>query len=669
MKPLIEDWSGNSLAALGRRYARLLTIGLWGSLALLAACQEQEPVAPRVIVEEVAITPTPFEVTRIVTREILVEISPTPLPTIPPTPAPKDLTICLPGEPETLYPYDLTEENRAILEPVLHALYEDDFTRRSFGYQARGLEKLPSLADGDAVLEYTAVREGEWVVDSDGERVRLQVGVRVLNASGDEVVFSSGTVNMTQMTVDFHMKPRMWSDGQPVSAEDSVLGFALQQAGEVAEPESWVALTASYEAIAPRTVRWTGLPGAQVRQYFTTFARPVPAHLYENEAHESISRLVTTVPVGDGPFVLDVWRSGRFIRMRPNPHYYVAGQPRLDTLTFRFATDPSQALGLLLAGECQILPPALVNLDSIPALLSSQNVGELTLHFETGTVFEHIDFGIDSYGVYGDNRPDWFEDARVRQAVALCTNRQQMVDEMLFGESEVAHSYVPAVHPLHPDAIMEWPYDPERGNALLDEVGFLDGDDDGIREFEGTLPWFRGDPFRVRLVADASTGLVRGMIEQFQADMLACGIEVVADFQTTDEIFGPESDLFLRRFELGAYAWKAGVEPMCQLYHSDEITGPEREGYCGWTYCSNPTGFSVPAFDEACERAQASLPGQAVYAQSHQEAQQIFAQLLPSLPLFWRIKAAVTRPEVLNFDLDPTESSPFWNLYELDLDV
>ena len=54
----------------------------------------------------------------------------------------------------------------------------------------------------------------------------------------------------------------------------------------------------------------------------------------------------------------------------------------------------------------------------------------LSPYFQTGTVYEHIDFGVNSYGDYGDGvgRPDWFEDVRVRQAMTMCTDRQSMVD-------------------------------------------------------------------------------------------------------------------------------------------------------------------------------------------------------------------------------------------------
>lgn len=51
----------------------------------------------------------------------------------------------------------------------------------------------------------------------------------------------------------------------------------------------------------------------------------------------------------------------------------------------------------------------------------------------------------------------------------------------------------------------------------------------------------------------------------------------------------------------------------------------------------------------------------------HQAAWRIFADELPSLPLFPRVKRAVARPEVLNFPLDRTQNSELWNLFEIGL--
>ena len=65
---------------------------------------------------------------------------------------------------------------------------------------------------------------------------------------------------------------------------------------------------------------------------------------------------------------------------------------------------------------------------------------------EPGAAWEHIDFGIEPAS-YDDgyqpafDRPDLFGDARLRQAFALCIDRQRIVDTVLDGLSAVPDSY------------------------------------------------------------------------------------------------------------------------------------------------------------------------------------------------------------------------------------
>jgi peptide/nickel transport system substrate-binding protein len=53
----------------------------------------------------------------------------------------------------------------------------------------------------------------------------------------------------------------------------------------------------------------------------------------------------------------------------------------------------------------------------------------------------------------------------------------------------------------------------------------------------------------------------------------------------------------------------------------------------------------------------------------HQAAVRIFTQELPVIPLFARVKTAVTLPTLLNFQLDSTQPSELWNIAELDTEV
>ena len=654
-----------------KRWSLLAIILLMG-VVVLAACQPAsgDPVeVTRVVTETVTIEGEVVEVTTIVTETVIVE------PDEPEDVAqPKDLIVCMAQEPDTLYPYGGT---MLAASAVQVALFETEFTTFSYDYQALGIEKLPSLADGDAVINEVEVNEGDLVLDATGNPVTLEAGVSVINAAKETVEFDGSPVVMEQLSADFTLNPRVWSDGTPVSAADSVYSFELNRDPDTPAGKFVADRTAAYVATGELSLNWTGVPGFLDPTYFTNVWQPFPEHVWGQftatellEAEES-SRL----PVSDGAFRITEWVAGDRISVEPNPFFYRQdeGLPYLDSVTFKFIQDTNQLIAQLISGACDIGTQDGLTASDAPFLIEAESNGLLTPYFQTGTVFEHIDFGVDSYADFGDDlgRPDWFQDARVRQAMTMCTDRQGMVDNILFGRSEVIHTYIPSVHPLYPEeGLTEWPYDVEAANALLDEIGFIDTDDDGIREYftdRGTS--WEGEPFAVTLGTTTGNDMRQQMTQIFKANMLDCGIDVELFYIPASEWFadGPDGPLFGRRFDLGEFAWISAVQPSCNLYLTSQITGPEEEGFGGWG-APGDTGWSNEAFDQACNTALSSLPGTPEYEENHKEAQRIFSQEVPVIPAFLRLIVAAARPNVIGFGVDPTGGTELQNIYQYDLE-
>lgn len=648
-----------------KKWALVALLVALGAVVLAACTPTTETVeVTRVTTETITVEGEEVVVTVVVTEteEIVVEVEPEEEPA-----GPKDLIICMAQEPETLYFWG---GSTLVASAINHAIYTNDLTTLSFAYQAEGLDKVPSLADGDAVINVVEVQPGDTVRDVNDEVVTWGEEVTVTNADGEEVTFDGAAVMMEQLVVDFTMKPRVWSDGEPVTADDSVYSFEL-----VGDPDSTPSKytferTASYEATGDLTSRWTSVPGFMDSTYFTNFWAPLPRH---NLGGFTAAELLTAeessrLPIGDGAFKIDEWIAGDSIRLSRNEFYYRAdeGLPYLDSVTYKFIPDTNQLIAQLLSGACDIGTQDGMDVGQAPFLIEAENSGLLTPYFQTGTVYEHIDFGIDSFGDYGDGvgRPDWFEDVRVRQAMTMCTDRQSMVDNILFGRSEVIHSYIPSVHPLYPAGeLTEWPYDVDAANALLDEAGYVDGDGDGFREDPAT-----GTPFAVTLGTTTGNEMRQQLTQIFKENLIECGIDIELYYLPAGEWFadGPDGVLFGRRFDLGEFAWLTGVEPSCNLYNTVSITGPEEDGFGGWGN-ANETGWSNEDFDNECSRAQGSLPGTADYEEGHKAAQVIFSDQVPVIPLFLRLKVAAARPNVLNFGVDPTQNSELYNIFEFDL--
>jgi peptide/nickel transport system substrate-binding protein len=654
---------------------------------ILAACQPAvAPTAERVV-ETVVVTQlvegTPVEVVQVVT----------------PTPEPegeRTLVICLGQEPDTLYKYGGSMLAAAQVEEAIWdgGSEPGGIDSRTFSYQPILYEKIPSVADGDAVINTVTVAEGDTVVDANQEPVTLEAGIMVVPAGETEPVeYTGGEIELEQMEVTWTLLPDLlWADGTPLTSSDLVYDFNLR-----ADPDSNVSKfltdrTASFEATDDLSVLWTGLPGYKDGQYQEVGWEPSPEHAWGQftaaellEAEES-----ARLPIGYGPYVIDEWVQGDNIRLHANPNYFRAaeGLPRFENLVYRIIGENSNAaIAAVLAGECDIIDQTVGLDDQSELLLELQGAGQINPTFVTGTVWEHVDFGIqhidydDGYQ-QGSDRPDFFSDVRTRRAFIMCMDRQAVVDTVTFGQSVVIDTYIPQQHPLFNEEATHYDFDVEAAGALLDEVGWMDDDGDPTtpRVSQGVAGVPDGTPLTVAY--ETTNATLRQQVTQIVQESLGqCGINAEITLYPASEWFadGPEGKLFGRRFDLGEFAWLTGVQPPCELYDGRFVPGdpegtwtpvmdPEASGQTfpqGWGGQNNP-GFFNPEYDAACSQALTSLPGQPGYEQGHLESQALFADQLPVAPLFLRLKLAASRTDMCGFVMDPTENSEMWNIEEFD---
>ncbi|HQF71722.1 MAG TPA: ABC transporter substrate-binding protein, partial [Promineifilum sp.] len=474
--------------------------------------------------------------------------TPAPTPTLTPTPRPpKDLVVCVGAEPADLYLYG---DNSSAATAVRHALYESPITSLGYEYQPLALEKLPSLAGGEARRQTVEATEGDLVVTASGELAPLGQGTTVMDANGQAVTYDGQPIPMIQLVVEYTFRPLVWSDGTPVTAEDSVYSFRLAADRSAPRADVPSRYTAAYEAVDEHTVRWTGLPGYHDPTFMTHVWTPLPEHQLGEFDPAELPALdeAARQPLSYGAFVVESWTPGEAIRLVPNPYYDRAaeGLPNLTSLTFRFLTPEP---GSLPQGyeDCHILTSDLLPFDTLAAVDAAAAGGELVEHVTTTGVIEQIIFGIDHSGAFAETHVPWFADTRVRQAVTQCIDRQALVDEFTGGRAEVMDTFVPNDHALHPDDLPQWSYDPPAANALLDEAGLFDNNGDGVREALGATT-----PFSVTLGTVAGDPLRQQLNERVRDDLAECGIQVNPYTLEAGAWFasGPSGAVFGRKFDL-----------------------------------------------------------------------------------------------------------------------
>jgi peptide/nickel transport system substrate-binding protein len=363
--------------------------------------------------------------------------------------------------------------------------------------------------------------------------------------------------------------------------------------------------------------------------------------------------------------MVDEWVRGDHITLSRNAEYFRAdeGLPYLDRVVFKFKADKWEVLAALLSGSCDIGTHDADFNSLMPLLVRLDEQGLLGVHSASGEGLALMSFGVEPSSDY--QRPNLFAEPRVREAIAKCVDRQALVDEMTYGQGVVPHSYLPPAHPLYPAReLSRWAYDLADGRALLDELGWRDADGDGVREAQDVEGVPDGEPFAVTLLASADSEASQETARILRAQLADCGLRVTLDVRPRLELFadGPEGPLFGRRFDLAGATWWLGDHPRCERYLSSEV--PEGDTWSG----ANITGYRNPSYDTACRAARRTLPGTLAYERYQKEAQVIFSQDLPALPLYMPLRVAIARPLVRSFAMDATAESELWNLESLDIE-
>lgn len=585
--------------------------------------------------------------------------APTAAPTPMPTAEPRELTICLGQEPSSLYLY--ASSTRSTWS-VLEAVYDGPIDMVNYSLQPVIIERIPDMNSGDAVLESVPVQPGQVIVDADGALNTLQRAVRVIPSgctAADCVIEWDGetALQMDRLKLQFKLKEGItWSDGQPLTAGDSV--FSYQVAVDPATPVSkeFIDRTTEYLALDERTVQWTGLPGFFTDRYDLVFFTPLPSHLYSDKpaAEMLMDEGVNSNPLGWGPYFLENWEKGQSITLVKNPLYFRAGEglPYYDKLTYKIIGEPADLnIAGLLTGACDVVDQTAALDQQMEELVELERDGLLSVYAAKSPDFEQLIFGIkpaeydDGYYPYAGERPDYFGDAQVRKAFAYCIDRQDIVSDLLMNQTSIPASFLPDNSPLHASNLPLIGYDPEEGKRLLDAAGWKDFDNDPAtpRVAAGVATVIDGTPFTINY-ATTTAGQRQEVADKISDSLAECGVQTVVQTLTPDELFaaGPGGGIFGRHFDLVQFSWQINSSMPCNFYQGSRMPSADNN----WLGV-NVGGYENVLFDNACQAVQfMPLDRSGAAQQQVMSAQQLFAEELPAVPLYYRLHLALSSPDI-----------------------
>jgi peptide/nickel transport system substrate-binding protein len=216
------------------------------------------------------------------------------------------------------------------------------------------------------------------------------------------------------------------------------------------------------------------------------------------------------------------------------------------------------------------------------------------------------------------------KDKRVRQAVACAMDRQAIVDAIWRGQARLANTLLPVGHwaAATNEELAQYPHDVARAQRLLEEAGFPAGKD-GVR---------------MRLTMKTSTDeTTRLMAAVLQQQLRAAGIQLEirsAEFGTF------YADVTKGAFQIYALRWIGSNEdPDIFRYAYGSGSFPPKGG--------NRGRYSNARVDALLAEASASSD-RAVRKRDYVEVQQILAEELPGIPLWYPNNEVVHTRRVVN---------------------
>jgi peptide/nickel transport system substrate-binding protein len=468
---------------------------------------------------------------------------------------------------------------------------------RTPGYLVAGIESYPLQLDPRYATDANSVRIGNLIYNSllrADEKSELR----------PELVESWRAVDDLTYVLDLR-KGVTFHDGRPLTAADVKFTYeSILRADNRSPKRGLLEPLQAIEQIASHQLKFRlAAPHAPFVEQFTLGIVPSGSR----PAHDARHR----PPAGSGPFMLAGMEAGEKVTLRTNPNYW-DGKPQLAGLIFRTVPDAMVRVLEFKKGTIDFMQNDLEP-DMLPWLARNTNAD---IGSYDGTTYQYIGINL--------THPI-LRHVKVRQALASAVDRDRIIRHVLKGTVTKANGLLAPINWAHDDTVRRWPYDPARAKQLLDEAGFADPDGDG------PLPRFRLS-FKT-----TNIDLRRRIAEALKEQLHHIGIELEVRTYEWATFF---SDVKKGNFHLYSLAWVGVMDPdiLYQIFHS--LSVPPRGDNRG-RYMNREVDRLLDQGRKTTNRAKRKR----VYAQ----AQQILAEDLPYVPLWWWKNIIVKRPSIEGF--------------------
>ncbi len=337
----------------------------------------------------------------------------------------------------------------------------------------------------------------------------------------------------------------LWHDGAKFSSKDVIFTYNLLKSKKITTPYS----SDFDEVLSVESLGMYKVKVTYKKPYFKALSiwmmGILPEHLWRDEKNPMQSKL-NKFAIGTGPYKMTkAFEVNKKIELVANRSYY-EGKPNIDKQIFHYVGDAATEFLMLKAKQLDIggLSPLQVN-------------RQINSEFkESFNIFERPSNGYTYLGFNLRKKP--FNNPRVREAIALAINKQELIDLLFFSHGRPCYGpFMPGTN-AYPQDLKPLQYNPERAKEILKSLGYSKS-----HPLSFTITTNSGNDIRVKAV------------EIIQQQLLKVGIEVKIRVMEWQAFLN--TVVFPRNFDAVVLGWSLGLIPDAySIWHSD---GDKKGGF------------------------------------------------------------------------------------------
>jgi peptide/nickel transport system substrate-binding protein len=461
----------------------------------------------------------------------------------------------------------------------------------------RAAKAMPGYAMGDwlvqaangGVAKITPLLSGDLTADEiQGEVLEPLVTRDPETLDWKPYIAKTWQIYEKNLTITFQMRDDVkFSDGVPMTADDVVFTHQFIMNPKIAAPRA----QAYYDRIASVTKKGPYEVVFKFKEpYFEMFGlaggmQIMPKHFYEKFTPEDFNASVGYL-LGSGPYRMEnptSWKPGALIQLVRNERYWGV-QPGFNKLVWREITNDNARQIAFRNGEVDLFvafPEQYRDMSKDPQITARSQAFNYDW---PGAGYRYI-----AWNELSNGKPTRFADKRVRQAMTMLLNRQQMIQEVILGLGVQATGPFSPTSKQYDQSVKPWPFDVAQAKKQLADVGFSDRNGDGVLEGPDNKP------FEFKLTYPSGNANYDKMVVFMKDSFARAGIVLKPDplewAVFTDRLKN-------KNFEAITLAWTSGIESdVYQMFHSSQMV----EG--GDNYMS----YKSPELDKAIDEARRTI--------------------------------------------------------------